>query len=128
MAVAMRALDATVETVGSDGQTRQYPIAEFHTLPGSTPHVENVLKLGELIAAVTLPPAVGGYQAYHKVRDRASYASALISVAVVIQPHASARVALVGVAPRSCPVDSADPESTLSYERRGVGVWGRDVL
>src|SRR3546814_10309162 len=74
MAVAMRALDATVETVGSDGQKRQYPIAEFHTLPGSTPHVENVLKPGELIAAVTLPPAVGGYQAYHKVRDRASYA------------------------------------------------------
>src|SRR3546814_19375835 len=86
MAGAMRALDATVETVGSDGQTRQYPIAEFHTLPGSTPHVDNVLKPGELIAAVTLPPAVGGYQAYHTVRDRASYAFALISVAVVIQP------------------------------------------
>src|SRR3546814_21024716 len=89
MAVAMRALDATVETVGSDGQTRQYPIAEFHKLPGSTPHVENVLQPGELIAAETLPPAVGGYQAYHKVRDRASLAFPFLSVEVVILPKAS---------------------------------------
>src|SRR3546814_243149 len=89
---------------------RSYPIAEFHTLPGSTPHVENVLKPGELIAAVTLPPAVGGYQAYHKVRDRASYAFALISVAVVIQPNASGRVALGGVAPRPWRVEAAEQD------------------
>src|SRR3546814_15329493 len=74
MAVAMPALDATVETVGSDGQKRQYPIAEFHTLPRSTLPVENVLMPGELIAAMTPSPAAGGYKAYHMVSDSAYYA------------------------------------------------------
>ena len=57
MAVAMRALDATVETVRPDGATRSIPIAEFHRLPGDTPHIETVLEPGELITAVTLPQA-----------------------------------------------------------------------
>ena len=80
MAVAMRALDATVETVRPDGTTRSIPIAEFHRLPGDTPHIETVLEPGELITAVTLPQPLGGKQIYRKVRDRASYAFALVSV------------------------------------------------
>jgi xanthine dehydrogenase YagS FAD-binding subunit len=76
MAVAMRALDATVETVRPDGATRTIPIAEFHRLPGDTPHIETTLTSGELITAVTLPKPVGGAQVYRKVRDRASYAFA----------------------------------------------------
>src|SRR4051812_41683761 len=56
MAVAMRALDAVVETVKPDGSTRAVPIAEFHRLPGDTPHIDTVLEGGELITAVTLPP------------------------------------------------------------------------
>src|SRR4051812_39342887 len=79
MAVAMRALDALVETVRPDGSTRSIPIAEFHQLPGNTPQLENALESGELITAVTLPKPVGGVQAYRKVRDRASFAFALVS-------------------------------------------------
>src|SRR5438270_10583274 len=71
MAVAMRALDAVVETVRPDGSTRSIPIAEFHRLPGGTPHVETTLEPGELITTVTLPKPVGGTHIYHKVRDRA---------------------------------------------------------
>src|SRR4029077_17454308 len=64
MAVAMRALDATVETVRPDGSTSRIPIAEFHRLPGATPQQETVLEAGELITAVTLPRPVGGKQLY----------------------------------------------------------------
>jgi xanthine dehydrogenase YagS FAD-binding subunit len=85
MAVGMRALDATVETVRPDGATRTIPIAEFHRLPGDTPHIETTLQPGELITAVTLPKPVGGRQLYRKVRDRASYAFALVSVAAIVQ-------------------------------------------
>lgn len=98
MAVAMRALDATVETVSPDGATRNIPIADFHRLPGDTPEVETTLKPGELITAVTLPKPVGGKQIYRKVRDRASYAFALVSVGAIVQPDGSGRVALGGVA------------------------------
>ena len=62
-------------------QTREIPIADFHRLPGDTPHIETALAPGELITAVTLPKPVGGTHIYHKVRDRASYAFALVSVA-----------------------------------------------
>src|SRR4029077_6104324 len=74
MAVAMRALDATVETVRPDGSVRSIPIAEFYRLPGNTPHVETTLEPSELITAVSLPKPTGGTHIYHKVRDRASYA------------------------------------------------------
>src|SRR5438067_2006529 len=74
MAVAMRALDATVDTVKPDGTTRSIPISEFHRLPGDTPNVETTLTPGELITAVTLPKQVGGTHIYRMVRDRASYA------------------------------------------------------
>jgi xanthine dehydrogenase YagS FAD-binding subunit len=100
MAVAMRVLDATIETVSATGETRAIPIADFHRLPGSTPHVDTTLAAGELITAVTLPRPQGGTHIYHKVRDRASYAFALVSVAAVIQRDGSGRVAIGGVAPK----------------------------
>src|SRR5207245_10561337 len=62
MAVAMRALDATVETTRPDGAARSIPIAELHRLPGETPQIETTLQPGELITAVTLPKPVGGKQ------------------------------------------------------------------
>ena len=86
MAVAMRVLDAEVDTVMPDGTTRTIPIADFHTLPGKTPWIETTLKPNEFITAVTLPKPIGGHQTYTKVRDRASYAFALISVAAVTGP------------------------------------------
>lgn len=85
MAVALLALDATVELEGPEGERRSVPLAEFHRLPGDTPHVETVLQPGEIITAVTLPPPVRGRQVYRKVRDRASYAFALVSVAAVVR-------------------------------------------
>ncbi len=84
MAVAMRALDASVETRRADGSTRTIPLGEFYRLPGDTPHIETVLDQGELITAVLLPAPLGGRQIYRKVRDRASYAFALVSVAAVV--------------------------------------------
>jgi xanthine dehydrogenase YagS FAD-binding subunit len=110
MAVAMRALDVTVETVKADGATRSIPIAEFHRLPGDTPHIETVLEPGELITAATLPKPVGGRQIYHKVRDRASYAFALVSVGAIVQPDGTGRVALGGVAHKPWRVEAAEAE------------------
>jgi xanthine dehydrogenase YagS FAD-binding subunit len=110
MAVAMRALDAAVETVRPDDSTRSIPVAEFHRLPGDTPHVETALEQGELITAVTLPPPAGGAQIYRKVRDRASYAFALVSVAAVVQRDGSGRVALGGVAYKPWRVEAAEAE------------------
>jgi xanthine dehydrogenase YagS FAD-binding subunit len=110
MAVAMRALDATVETVRPDAAARRIPIAEFYRLPGDTPQIETVLQPGELITAVTLPKPVGGRQVYHKVRDRASYAFALISVGAVVQRDGTGRVALGGVAHMPWRVEAAESE------------------
>ena len=110
MAVAMRVLDATVETVKPDGTTRRIPIAEFHRLPGETPQIETVLERGELITAVTLPPPAGGTQIYRKVRDRASYAFALISVAAVVQRDGTGRVAAGGLAHKPWRVEAAEAD------------------
>ncbi|QIF05907.1 xanthine dehydrogenase family protein subunit M [Roseimicrobium sp. ORNL1] len=110
MAVAMRVLDAVVETILQDGTTRSIPIAEFHRLPEDRPHIDTVLKPGELITSVTLPPPAGGVHIYYKVRDRASYAFALISVAAIIQPDGSGRVALGGVAHKPWRVEEAERE------------------
>ncbi|MEH2539718.1 MULTISPECIES: FAD binding domain-containing protein [unclassified Bradyrhizobium] len=110
MAVAMRALDATVETVRPDGATRTIPIAEFYRLPGDTPHIETTLMPGELITAVTLPKPVGGKQIYRKVRDRASYAFALVSVAAIVQRDGTGRVALGGVAHKPWRVEAAEAQ------------------
>jgi xanthine dehydrogenase YagS FAD-binding subunit len=84
MAVAMLALGAVVETVKPDGESRRIKLADLHSLPGETPHVETVLDHGELITAVTLPPPPPGKQIYRKVRDRASYAFAMVSVAAIL--------------------------------------------
>jgi xanthine dehydrogenase YagS FAD-binding subunit len=110
MAVAMRALDATVETVRPDGVARTIPIAEFHRLPGDNPHLETTLEPGELITAVSLPPPLGGRQIYRKVRDRASYAFALVSVAAVIQRDGTGRVAVGGVAHKPWRVEAAEAD------------------
>jgi len=110
MAVAMRALDATVETVKPDGAARTIPIAEFYRLPGETPQIETTLGQGELITAVTLPKPVGGAQIYRKVRDRASYAFALVSVAAIVQRDGTGRVALGGVAHKPWRVGAAETE------------------
>ncbi|WP_242122158.1 FAD binding domain-containing protein [Sphingomonas lacusdianchii] len=112
MAVAMRVLDATVETVKADGTTRAIPIADFHRLPGDKPHLDNSLEAGELITAVTLPRPLGGTHHYEKVRDRASYAFALVSVAAVIQKDGSGRVAFGGVAHKPWRVEAADAVMT----------------
>jgi xanthine dehydrogenase YagS FAD-binding subunit len=110
MAVAMRALDATVETVRPDGQIGSIPIAHFHRLPGDTPHIETALAQGELITAVTLPKPVGGTHIYRKVRDRASYAFALVSVGAIVHPDGTGRVAVGGIAHKPWRVEAAETE------------------
>ncbi len=121
MAVALAALDATVVAVGPGGE-RRIPFVEFHTLPGDHPERDHVLERGEVITAVELPAAAAGRRArYVKVRDRASYAFAVVSVAAELEldgdPAAGgtvrrARVALGGVAHR--PWRAARAESVLA--------------
>lgn len=110
MAVAMRLLDAVIETVNPDGCERKIPVADFWRAPGNTPHQETVLNAGELITAVTLPAPLGGTHIYRKVRDRASYAFALVSVAAVVQKDGSGRVALGGVAHKPWRLEEADAQ------------------
>ena len=102
MPVAMRALDAVIVTQKADGDKRRLPIGDFYRLPGDTPHIENVLEAGELITHVELPAPPAGRHLYRKVRDRASYAFALFSVAAVVSVEngtiASAALAFGGVA------------------------------
>jgi xanthine dehydrogenase YagS FAD-binding subunit len=104
----MRVLDATVETVRADGTARVIPIADFHRSPGTTPQVETALQRDEMITSVSLPPPVGGKHFYRKVRDRASYAFALVSVAAVVQPDGRGRFAFGGLAPKPWRVESAE--------------------
>jgi xanthine dehydrogenase YagS FAD-binding subunit len=123
MAVAMRALDAVVEVVAADGHTREIPIADFHRLPGETPQRDNALATDDLITSVVLPRPLGGVQIYRKVRDRASYAFALVSVAAIIvrdeRSIRQARLAFGGLAPKPWRVDAA--------ERRLIGTDGISV-
>ncbi|XUY29553.1 FAD binding domain-containing protein [Agrobacterium sp. rho-8.1] len=112
MAIAMRALDATVETVKADGTKRAIPIEELHRLPGDTPHIETTLEAGEFITSVVLPAPVGGKQIYRKVRDRASYAFALISIGAVLHEDGTGRIAVGGVAPKPWRVKAAEAELT----------------
>lgn len=85
MAVALSVLDAAVEIAAADGSQRTVPVRDFHCLPGDTPWIENVLERGEVITAVTLSPPVGGTQIYRKVRERSSYAFALVSIAAIVE-------------------------------------------
>ena len=110
MAVAMRALDAVVDVATPDGQTRQIPIADFHRLPGTTPDIETSLNKGDLITSVTLPKPIGGKHIYRKVRDRSSYAFALISVAAIVQNDVTGRVAIGGVAPKPWRVEDSETD------------------
>ncbi|TCP31398.1 xanthine dehydrogenase family protein subunit M [Sphingomonas sp. BK235] len=112
MAVALRVLDAEVETLRCDGGTRRIPLANVHALPGDTPHVEHVIEPGELVTGVLLPQRVGGVQRYLKLRDRASYAFANVSIALIAhydrQGLSAARVAFGGVAPKPWRVEAAE--------------------
>jgi len=127
MAVAMRVLDASIETVKPGGATRAIPIADFYRLPGTTPHIENVLAEGELITSVRLPSPLGGRHLYRKVRDRASYAFALVSVAAVVEMDGerigAARLAFGGLAPM--PWRNAAVEDTLRGERPCAALFGK---
>lgn len=108
MAVALQALDARVETVTPEGETRSLTLDAFYPLPGDTPEVESTLAKGEMITGVVLPAPMEGRHAYFKVRDRSSYAFALVSVALIHAPDGTGRVALGGVAPRPWRRDAAD--------------------
>ena len=115
MAVAMTALDAVVETVAPDGSTRAIPIDSLYRPPGNTPNIETVLAPGELIVSVLLPPPPAGRQVYRKVRDRASFAFALVSVAAILDVDdnrvRAARVAFGGLSYK--PWRSAEAEAAL---------------
>jgi xanthine dehydrogenase YagS FAD-binding subunit len=115
LAVALLAVDAVVRVRGVNGM-RSIPIAAFHLLPGATPNVETVLRPGDLIEAIELPAGERARNsAYVKVRDRASYEFALVSVAAAMETSAgtirSARVAIGGVAPK--PWRSHEAEAAL---------------
>jgi xanthine dehydrogenase YagS FAD-binding subunit len=85
LAVALAVLDATVHLHGPDGE-RDVPVTEFHRLPGEHPEQDTVLRPGELITAVRLPPGhPGAHSRYRKARDRASFAFALVSVGAVLE-------------------------------------------
>ena len=125
MAVAMRALDATIVTLKADGERRRISIHEFYRLPGQTPEIETALEHGELITHIELPPSPkGARQQYRKVRDRASYAFALVSVAGVVAMEegkiASVSLAFGGLAPL--------PWRNTSMEQALVGQAPSDAL
>jgi xanthine dehydrogenase YagS FAD-binding subunit len=115
MAVAMTALGAVVETIAPDGSTRSISIDELYRAPGDTPHIETVLEPGELITSVRLPPPPPGRQVYRKVRDRASFAFALVSVAAILDLDGervrAARVAFGGLSYK--PWRSVEAEAAL---------------
>ena len=125
MAVAMRALDAQIETVSPQGGRRVIPIADFHRLPGNTPQQDTNLQPGEFITAVALPPAPPGVQLYRKVRDRASYAFALVSVAAILDAQGGrvrgARLAFGGLAHKPWRVPAA--ESALTNAPAGQSAF-----
>lgn len=102
MAVAMAVLNAEIEILGPERAVRRIDIGDFHRLPGDAPHIETVMGPGEMITAVLLPAPPHGRHVYRKVRDRASYEFALVSVAAIVATErgtiTSARIAFGGVA------------------------------
>ena len=140
MAVAMRVLDARVETVDPRGATRAIPIAELHRLPGTAPQDDTTLKPGELITHVSLPAPPEGVQVYRKVRDRASYAFALVSIAAIVDARdgvvRGARFAFGGLAHKPWRVEAAEDlvvgkpatrataEAAAARERHGARGYG----
>lgn len=107
MGTALSALSARVETVRPDGSMRSLAKDDVLRLPGDAPHIETNLEAGELITAVVLPPPPKGAQIYHKVRDRASYAGALVSVAL-----AGEQISLGGVALKAWRASKAEAAMT----------------
>jgi xanthine dehydrogenase YagS FAD-binding subunit len=117
MANALYALDAVVRVRGANGRERTIPVTEFHRLPGDTPERDNNLAHGELIVAIDLPKSNFARNSYYlKVRDRASYAFALVAVAAALELEGGtirqARVVLGGVAHK--PWRSAEAEAALA--------------
>ena len=117
MCVALVALDAVVKVQDATGKERSIPFAEFHRLPADSPEVDNTLKQGELITAIQLPKSNLAANSYYlKIRDRSSYAFALVSVAagLVIRDNVirDARVAMGGVAHK--PWRAAETEKYLN--------------
>ncbi len=115
MAIAMMALEARVHILGTQGE-HDVPVGDFYLLPGNTPHLENVLKPGDLITYVTLPPPISGARSHYlKLRDRASYEFALASAAVIVQVEngriRKARIAFGGIGTR--PWRSPEAEHAL---------------
>lgn len=132
MAVAMRVLDARIEIESASGETRMLTLDEFYLLPGDTPEKETVLEPGDLITAVHLPEPPKGAQAYRKVRDRASYAFALVSVGAVVNVEGGrigqASLAFGGLGPR--PWRNVEAEEVLVGETPSAAVFDKaaDVL
>jgi xanthine dehydrogenase YagS FAD-binding subunit len=129
MAVAMVALEAEVEVLSAAGQPRAFPVMALHRLPGQTPEADTHLVPGELITAVVLPPPPPGGQVYRKVRDRASYAAGLVSVAV-----AGDRLAFGAVAHKpwraadaeAALASAASPAEAIAEELKGASENGRN--
>jgi xanthine dehydrogenase YagS FAD-binding subunit len=127
MAVALRALDARVEIEGAGGTRRSVSLDDFYQLPGDTPHLETILRPGDLVTAVRLPAPAGGRQIYRKVRERASYAFALASVAAIVRMEAGAiadvALGFGGVAPM--PWRDRAVEALLQGERPSRGLFDK---
>jgi xanthine dehydrogenase YagS FAD-binding subunit len=127
MCVALAALDATVRVNGPNGE-RIIPFNEFHRLPGDTPHIETNLEPNELITSVELPPlSFAKHSRYRKVRDRASFAFALVSVAAALEVEngriRNVRLALGGVAHK--PWRAYEAEKILSGADARVEMFRR---
>ena len=125
MAVAMAALEARIELLGANQAARTVAIGDFHRLPGDTPHIETILQPGEMITGVVLPPQPPGQQVYRKVRDRASYEFALVSVAAIVATDrgtiSAARVAFGGVSHK--PWRSVEAEAALAGRPATMAVF-----
>lgn len=139
MAVALSVLDATVQITGPHGE-RSIPIETFHRLPGSTPQLDNVLQSSELITSVDLPPQTSHRYYYLKVRDRQSYAFALVSVAALVEIGANGRIqdarfALGGVASKPWRVRDAEralqgnlPDAAVFQKAAEIAIRGARPL
>jgi xanthine dehydrogenase YagS FAD-binding subunit len=127
MCVALRALDAVVH-IRSQGGAREIPFADFHRLPGEHPERDNTLEVGELVTHITLPEAgrFAAHSTYLKVRERLSYAFALVSVAAALDLDGgkirAARIALGGVAHKPWRVEEA--EASLEGKAPGADAFG----
>ncbi len=127
MCVALRALDAVVH-VRSQGGAREIPFADFHRLPGERPELDNTLEAGELVTHITLPDAgrFAAHSTYLKVRERLSYAFALVSVAAALDLDGgkirAARIALGGVAHKPWRIEEA--EASLEGKTPGPDAFG----